>query len=128
MVREERDTNGDGIFDVRIFYDKGQIIAQEADTNGDRRVDVWINFQNGEQVEQLEDQNYQGKITARYLFKSGQVIDQQQVANGEPPRASGQFAAVEEEVKYMTAYGGSGSLSNRASLGLTPVESGSQMK
>ncbi len=128
MVREERDTNGDGFFDLRIFYDNGQIVAQEADTNGDRRVDVWINFQNGEQVEQLEDQDYRGKVTARYLFKAGQVIDQQQVASSEPPRESVQFGAVEEEFRYMTAATGSGSAWSRASLGVRTMESGNQIK
>ena len=33
LVREERDSDGDGIFDLRILYDQGQIAAQEADTN-----------------------------------------------------------------------------------------------
>jgi hypothetical protein len=100
-MREERDTDSDGFFDLRIIYDKGQIVAQEADTNGDRLVDVWVRFQNGAQVEQLEDQKYQGKVTARYIFKDGQVVGQEQVADGEPPRPSAPFSTVEEELRSM---------------------------
>jgi hypothetical protein len=104
VIREERDSNGDGYFDLRVFYDQGQIVAQEADTNGDRRVDVWVSFQNGEPAEQLEDQNYQGKVTARYVFKDRQVVSQDQVAEGEPPRVSAPFVAVEEERRSMAGY------------------------
>ena len=57
------------------------------------------------QVEQLEDQKYQGKITARYVFKGDQVINQEQVANGEPPRASAPFARSKRNV---AKYGGHG--------------------
>jgi hypothetical protein len=128
LAREERDTNGDGIFDLRIIYENGQIVSQEANTNADRLVDVWVNFRNGERVEQLEDQSYQGKITARYAFQGGQVIQQEQVSSGDPPRASAPFAAVEEELQTMAGYSGASSGSDRVSLGLTVVESSAQIK
>ncbi len=100
-MREERDTDGDGFFDLRILYEKGQIRAQEADTNGDRRVDVWVNFTNGERVEQLEDLKAEGKITARYVFEGGKVVSQEAVADGEPPRASPAFGTVAEVLRTM---------------------------
>jgi hypothetical protein len=104
LVREERDSDGDGFFDLRLFYENGQISRQEADTNSDRRVDVWIRFENNERVEQLEDQNFRGKISARYLFKGGQVVGQEQISDGEPPSVALPFAAVEEEFKNMASY------------------------
>jgi hypothetical protein len=127
-VREERDTNGDGIFDLRILYENGQIAAQEADTNGDRRVDVWVSFHNGEQVEQLEDQNYQGKITARYIFKGGQVVSQEQLPNADPPRASTPFARVEEELQSVTSYVPSITNDRRTASTLSGMESGAEIK
>jgi hypothetical protein len=66
---------------------------------------VWVSFQNGEQIEQLEDQKHQGKVTARYSFKGGQIVGQEPVADGEPPRPSAPFVAVEEELRSMAGYG-----------------------
>jgi hypothetical protein len=127
-VREERDTNGDGIFDLRILSENGQIVAQEADTNGDRRVDVWVSFHNGEQVEQLEDQNYLGKITARYVFKGGQVVSQEQLANADPPRASTPFAQVEEELQSIIRYDPSVTNDKRTVTAVSGMESGAKIK
>ena len=93
------DLDGDGFLDLRLLYEKGQIVRQEADTNGDRRVDVWVNFQNGERHEQLEDQTYRGKINARYAFQNGQVVTQEQVADADPPSIPPPFMAVEEELR-----------------------------
>src|SRR5207247_6079492 len=94
LIREERDRDGDSLFELRIFYEEGRIVRQEADTNADRRVDVWVNVQNGERVEQLEDQSYQGKITGRYLFKDGQVVAQEQVAAADPPSVARPFVSL----------------------------------
>ena len=100
-MREERDSNGDGYFDLRLFYENGELQRQEADTNGDRRVDVWVKFEHGERIEQLEDQKFQGKITARYVFKGGELAAQEQVADGDPPFASLPFVPVEQELQSM---------------------------
>jgi hypothetical protein len=102
LAREERDTDSDGFFDLRIFYENGVIARQEADTNGDRKADVWVNFQNGERVEQLEDQKFSGKISARYLFKGDQLISQE-AADADPPSRSAAFLAVAEEARGMAA-------------------------
>src|SRR5262249_21748333 len=99
-----RDTDGDCFFDLRLYYERGQVVRQEADTNNDRRVDVWGRFENNEPVEQLEDQNFRGKISARYLFKGGQVVGQEQVADMEPPSVTFPFVAVEEEFRNRESY------------------------
>ena len=101
---EHDDSDGDGFFDLRLFYENGHVVRQEGDTNNDRRVDVWVRFENNERVEQLEDQNFRGKISARYLFKGGQVVCQEQVADGEPPSVTFPFVAVEEEFRNMASY------------------------
>lgn len=98
-MREERDTDSDGFFDLRFFYENGKVARQEADTNKDRRVDVWVRFENGEMVEQLEDQKLIGKISARYLFKDGQVVGQEQLADIDPPSAATPFGSVETELR-----------------------------
>jgi hypothetical protein len=128
LVREERDSNGDGIFDLRILYDKGQITSQEADTNGDREVDVWVSFENGQKVEQLEDQKYQGKVTARYTFKDGQVVGQEEVADGQPPRASARFVSVEDEFRSMAGYSPPVTAERRAASVNPGMELGVELK
>ena len=120
--------DGDGFFDLRLFYEKGQIVRQEADTNNDRRVDVWVKFENNERVEQLEDQNFRGKISARYLFKAGQVVGQEQVADAEPPSVAFPFVAVEEEFKNMASYESSKPADTRAVAAKAGMESKSDTK
>jgi hypothetical protein len=127
-VREDRDTNSDGFFDLRIFYDKGVIVAQEADTNGDRQADVWVRFQGGERVEQLEDQKFQGKVTARYVFKGEEIVQQEQLDNAEPPRAFEPFASVAQALQNALGEGESGGSQSRATSAFTGVESSAEMK
>jgi hypothetical protein len=127
-VREERDTNDDGFFDLRIFYEKGQIARQEADTNHDRRVDVWQKFENSEPVEQLEDQKFLGKINARYLFKGGELVGQEQVQDGDPPSVAAAFVSVEEELRSMASYGLSTATDIRAVANKAGMESASEIK
>ena len=128
LVREERDSDGDGFFDLRLFYEKGQIVRQEADTNNDRRVDVWVKFENNERVEQLEDQNFRGKISARYVFKAGQIVGQEQVADAEPPSVAFPFVAVEEEFRNMASYESSKPADARAIAAKVGMEPRSETK
>ena len=102
LIREERDADGDGYFDLRIFFDEnGRELRQEADTNGDRRVDVWATYKEGKRFVQEEDRNFSGKIDARYFFKDDQVIKQEQVAEAEPDAPALPFASAQEEIASM---------------------------
>ncbi|MBI2350523.1 MAG: hypothetical protein HYV00_03410 [Deltaproteobacteria bacterium] len=103
-MREERDTDGDGVFDVRIFFDEnGQELRQEADTNRDRRVDVWVTYRDGKRSLQEEDLNFNGRIDGRYFFKDGEVVKQEQVAEAEPGSPTPPFAAIEDELGSVAA-------------------------
>jgi hypothetical protein len=128
LTREERDTNGDGVFDLRILYENDQIIAQEGDTNGDRRVDVWVRFRDGKRAEQLEDQKYEGKVTARYVFNGGELVSQEQLENAEPPRRSEPFTEVELELKKAVSSDSAEASQTRATRVGYGLESGSEIK
>jgi hypothetical protein len=128
LVREEQDTNGDGVFDLRILYAKDHVVAQEGDTNGDRRVDVWVRFHEGERVEQLEDQKYEGRVTARYVFKGGEMVSREQVDNIPAPRSSEPFVEVETTLKNAAITGSSNPPDRRATRIGAGLESASEIK
>ena len=44
IARLESDTNGDGIIDEWIVFDKGNPVKKEKDTNGDGKPDVWVEY------------------------------------------------------------------------------------
>jgi hypothetical protein len=101
LIREERDTDGDGYFDLRIFYENEQIVRNEADTNRDRRVDVWAFYKDGKFVRQDEDLDFNGRISARYYFKGGTVIKEEKVTDEQPWAPSEPFSSVQEKPNRM---------------------------
>lgn len=68
--RMESDTNLDGVFDSRQFYDDHEIILRlEKDQNHDGSVDLKVFYANGNQSKILEDQNHDGKFEISQWFQ-----------------------------------------------------------
>ncbi len=74
IVRQEEDTDFDGIIDVRnrAGAKGGQI--QEADTNADGKIDTWLTSDaEGNVVKKEEDQSGDGKADLIVFFKDGKI-------------------------------------------------------
>ena len=61
-TKEERDTRGDGRYDVVTFFEQGVRVRQKMDTRGDHRTDSVLYFEDDRQVRQERDTNGDGRF------------------------------------------------------------------
>jgi antitoxin component YwqK of YwqJK toxin-antitoxin module len=83
---EIRDSNGDGIPDLWIYYHPlkpGEIVRQEEDTDGDGRVDTWSYFNNGRLVRREADSRKAGSPDRVYHYDGEQIVREERDENGD---------------------------------------------
>ena len=71
LVRVERDRNGDGTREVKIWMKEGKPERSEVDRNGDGTPDLVRFQQAGKPVREQADLNYDGKPDAWSYYKEG---------------------------------------------------------
>ena len=103
---EVKDTNGDGVPDLWVYYDPknpGEIMRQEESTRGDGHVDTWSYFKNGKLTRRDFDSKGQGRPDTIYYYSGDQIVreDRDEHGNGQITyRASydtGRLAKVERD-------------------------------
>ena len=83
---EVKDTNGDGIPDLWIYYNPqkpGEIVRQEEATKGDGRVDSWSYFRNGQLVRRDIDNKGQGQPDAIYYYENDRLVREERDETGQ---------------------------------------------
>lgn len=80
---ERRDTNGDGLFDVEIRFDRGVPTKVEEDTNHDGRTDRFsVLDRAGLTVEIREDSRQSGRVDRIRRFREGKLVQEEVLAPG----------------------------------------------
>jgi len=106
---EVRDTNGDGIPDLWIYYNPlkpGEIVRQEEATNGDGRVNTWSYFKDGKLVRREVDTKGNGRANTVYYYEDDKLIreERDEYGDGQPSyRAiyqNGRLARVEKDLNH----------------------------
>jgi hypothetical protein len=83
---EVKDTNGDGIPDLWIYYNPqkpGEIVRQEEATKGDGRVDSWSYFRNGQLVRRDIDSKGQGQPDTVFYYENDKLIREERDETGQ---------------------------------------------
>jgi hypothetical protein len=83
---EVRDTNGDGVPDLWIYYNPlkpGEIIRQEEATKGDGRVDTWSYFKDGKLVRREVDTTGQGRPDAVFYYDNDKMAREERDETGQ---------------------------------------------
>lgn len=81
-----RDTNGDGVPDLWIYYDPqkpGEIIRQEEATKGDGRVDAWSYFKEGKLIRRDVDTKQQGRPDTVYYYDGDKLAREEHDETGQ---------------------------------------------
>ncbi len=71
VTLDERDTTGDGQFDLRQHFTLGTKTREERDTRADQKFVVITHFEGGERVRQERDTTADGKIDSTLFFADG---------------------------------------------------------
>ena len=75
VIRQEKDTNGDGKIDLWIYYNKeGSVERVEKDVNFDGKPDIWISYEGGQPKRQAVSSNQDGRIDAWLYFNPESAI------------------------------------------------------
>ena len=83
---EVKDTNGDGIPDLWIYYNPqkpGEIVRQEEATKGDGRVDSWSYFRNGQLVRRDIDNKGLGQPDTIFYYEQDMLVREERDENGQ---------------------------------------------
>ena len=81
-----RDTSGDGVPDIWIYYDPqkpGEIIRQEEATKGDGRVDTWSYFKDGKLIRRDVDTKQQGRPDTVYYYDGDKLAREEHDETGQ---------------------------------------------
>ena len=81
-----RDTNGDGVPDLWIYYDPqkpGEIIRQEEATKGDGRVDTWSYFKDGKLIRRDVDTKGQGRADTVFYYDGEKLAREERDETGQ---------------------------------------------
>ena len=106
---EVRDTNGDGIPDLWIYYNPlkpGEIVRQEEATNGDGKVNTWSYFKDGKLVRREVDTKENGRSDTVYYYGNDKLTreERDEYGDGQPSfRAyyqNGRLAKVEKDLDH----------------------------
>ena len=82
---EVRDTNGDGVPDLWIYYNPRkptEIVRQEEASHGDGRVDTWTYFNNGTLVRREVDTKGNGTADTAYYYENDKIAREDRDENG----------------------------------------------
>ncbi len=83
---EIRDTNGDGIPDLWIYYNPQkpkEIIRQEEATKGNGNVDTWSYFKDGKLVRREVDSKGQGRADTFFFYDNDQIVREERDETGQ---------------------------------------------
>lgn len=83
---EIRDTNGDGIPDLWIYYNPlkpGEIVRQEEATKGDGKVNAWSYFNGGKLVRREVDTKGTGRPDIVYYYEDDKLAREERDENGD---------------------------------------------
>lgn len=83
---EVRDTNGDGIPDLWIYYNPqnpGEIVRQEEATKSNGNVDTWSYFKSGKLVRRELDTKGQGRPDTFYYYDNDRITREERDEGGE---------------------------------------------
>lgn len=103
---EVRDTNGDGVPDLWIYYNPqkpGEIVRQEEATKGDSNVDTWSYFKDGKLVRREVDSKNQGQPDTFYYYDNEKIAREERDQTGQGRVSyrgfyqNGRLAKVEED-------------------------------
>ena len=81
-----RDTNGDGVPDLWIYYDPqkpGEVIRQEEATKGDGRVDTWSYFKDGKLIRRDMDSNGYGRADTIFYYDGEKLAREDRYETGQ---------------------------------------------
>ncbi len=81
-----RDTNGDGVPDLWIYYDPqkpGEIIRQEEATKGDGRVDTWSYFKEGKLIRREVDTKGLGERDTVFYYDGDKIAREERYETGQ---------------------------------------------
>lgn len=81
-----RDTNGDGIPDLWIYYNPrkpGEIIRQEEATKGDGRVDTWSTFKDGKLIRREVDTKGLGRPDTFFSYDGDKIAREERDETGQ---------------------------------------------
>ena len=104
---EVRDTNGDGIPDLWIYYNPlkpGEIVRQEEATNGDGKVNAWSYFKDGKLVRREVDTKGNGRPDTTYYYEDDKLTREERDENGDGQPSfraiyqNGRLARVEKDL------------------------------
>ncbi len=102
-----RDINQDGVPDLWIYYNPrkpGEIIRQEEDTNGDGMVDTWSAFHEGKLVRREVDTQRNGRPDTVYYYEDDKIAREERDENGDGRPSframyqDGRLARVEKDI------------------------------
>ena len=82
---EVRDTNGDGVPDLWIYYNPlkpGEIVRQEEASHGDGRADTWSYFNDGKLVRRAVDTKGKGTTDTVYYYENDKIAREERDENG----------------------------------------------
>lgn len=80
-----RDTNGDGVPDIWIYYDPqkpGEIVRQEEATKGDGRVNTWSYFKDGKLIRREVDTKQQGRPDTAFYYEGENLTREERDETG----------------------------------------------
>ncbi len=83
---EIRDTNGDGIPDLWIYYNPqkpGEIVREEEATKGNGNVDTWSYFKDGKLVRREVDSKGQGRADTFFFYDNDQLVREERDESGQ---------------------------------------------
>jgi antitoxin component YwqK of YwqJK toxin-antitoxin module len=83
---EVRDTNGDGIPDLWIYYNPqkpGEIVRQEEATKSNGNVDTWSYFKDGKLVRREVDTKNQGRPDTFYYYDNEKITREERDETGQ---------------------------------------------
>jgi len=83
VIREEADTNFDGVTDSWIDYEWGAPVARVLDSNDDGTRDVWERYDAGRAVSREVDRDDDGVRDAFYRYEGGVLVEERHDANND---------------------------------------------
>lgn len=73
IVRQEEDTNGDGVVDTWSAFKDGKLVRREVDTKGTGRPDIVYTYENDKIAGEERDESGDGRPSLRAVYQSGRL-------------------------------------------------------
>ena len=83
VIRQESDTNFDGVTDTWIDYEWGEPVARVVDSNDDGNPDLWERYENGRAVSREVDRDDDGVRDAFYRYEDGLLVAERHDTNND---------------------------------------------